>query len=142
MARNGDYHVKVGFPSDVKLPRGHITFLPQSHTQARQDELGILSLPSGVNLNWSCCKMFEISVEDNEVWKFGIRIPRGKGKKDLCLIVSWPGGRIITLWLNSSDDDHKTLNTKRYINPKVKGKGKRFNPEKFMKQAMRKSTRR
>lgn len=141
MARNGDYHSKIGFPPDVKLPKGQITFgIAPQHVRERMQDLGIYTIPSGVDLNWSCCKMFEISVENNKVWKFGIRIPQSSSGEDLCLIVSWPDCRLVTLWLNASDDEHATLNWNRYKNPGVKEK--KFSPEKFLKQAMRKKTRR
>lgn len=145
MVSDGDYHVKIGFPASVKIPSGRIPIdiTDRAHVSNRLSDLQIATLPSGVDLSWSCAQIFEISVAHGEVWKFGVRIPLGCAEApsdDLCMIFAWPSKRLITLWLNHSSDDHKTLNRSRYIDPNVKQA--KFNPDKFMKQAMRKKTRR
>lgn len=81
---------------------------------AYNDRYGIIDIPEKINL--SKVKIFEIEVDDiGNLIKVCIRM-KYNDDYDLCMPILIKGLKIKTVWLNSVNDRHNTLDRSKYAN--------------------------
>lgn len=114
------YHKDIGFPEDVKMPTGFspvlkLRYSSHARDEAASDRYGNLELPPVVDLRKG--QVVEISVVGNTVVKMVVRFPYDD-KKDLVLVIQPADGFVRTVWANEKNDQHKSLNRNKYVDPK------------------------
>lgn len=113
------YHSEIGFPAKFykKWPeKMMINLYHSSHAvkAANNDRYGKISLPNMLEVNRS--DIFELELDQRgQVIKFCIR-KEYNSEYDLCLAIS-ADFTIKTCWLNSRQDNHKTLDAGKYDRP-------------------------
>ena len=113
------YHKVLGIPENVKIKAKDFTRQLSafkmgfsSHAlEALQDESEKEAIREAIfNYRASYADVFEV-VEYGHIEKLGFRIPFND--RDIIFIVnSW--GKIVTIWTNSKNDLHNTLNAANY----------------------------
>lgn len=108
------FHKDVYLPQ-LKLPRGEITLSYSEHAldEAYSDQ--IESLPA--TLNTEMATAIEVTVDRNlKPTKLLYRMCLGSGR-DICLVVliTLMGYKVVTTWVNRSNDRHATLDRSRYV---------------------------
>lgn len=119
----GLFHADLGFPSAFNPPTGTRALQYTQHAQnaALDDRYGDIQLPSEINLDEM--KLIEVGVTDGQVSKF---LYRGKldNWRDICIVaIPRPRGQkwiVKTVWINESNDRHRTLDPTKYLVPKKK----------------------
>jgi len=107
---DGKYHREIGFPQ-VALPSGPIRLTYSDHAkQAVNDRYGKIPLINMLHV--AAEDIFEIVVRNGRVVKYAIRVPYQNGL-DLSMVLTYTG-RVVTHWLNKSDDTHATLRHHEY----------------------------
>lgn len=114
------YHREKGFPEDLQLPRGFspvmkLRYGGHSRQEAMADRYGNLKLPDTVDVRKG--DIFEIGVVGNMVTKMAVRFPYDD-KIDLVIVLQPSDGFVRTVWANTKDDTHKTINLAKYADPK------------------------
>lgn len=116
MPKDGLYHYALGFPQCNPLPTaGWLTLEYSRHARNASvtDRHGYISLPERVA--FKACKAVEVEYQANQLTKLVIRVPYSE-ELDLVLAVK-PNGFVKTVWLNTIDDTHGTLDKSRYRKP-------------------------
>jgi len=111
---DGLYHYLLGFPK-VEMPKGILPLVYGEHAkdEIRSDRYGKINAPQSINFLHA--KIVELEVKNGCVEKVVARIHHD-ARRDLILVVK-PDGFVKTVWLNTKDDKHKTLNRARYRRP-------------------------
>lgn len=113
------YHYTKGFPMTVNLPSSIPVIYSNHAVQAAQtDRYGHIRLDEVIETKYA--KVVELETDDRTgaPIKVLIRMPY-EGNLDVCVAISLQAvkaGKFLvkTLWLNSKDDQHKTLNSNAY----------------------------
>lgn len=107
------YHYKIGLPK-LRL-RGVLKLKYSAHAKraACNDRYGYIQLPTAIDVANEL--LIEVEVLNNAVAKLVFRL-QYSNQYDLCIVVN-PDGLVRTVWLNSKNDTHKTLDTKKYFKP-------------------------
>lgn len=112
------YHYEIGFPQGFSGNVGTIRLKYTRHAleESKRDRYGNMRLPS--KLDTSRCTAVELEVRNRQVLKIVYRI-KCTGGVDMVLVCSPDGSefRVRTVWLNKTDDTHKTLNANKYDRP-------------------------
>lgn len=114
------YHKDIGFPTDASLPRGfspvvRLNYGGHARQEAMTDRYGDLRLPDVIDIRKG--DLFEVGVTGNTVTKMAVRMPYND-KIDLVIVFMPERGFVKTVWANEKNDQHRTLNRARYIDPK------------------------
>ena len=109
------YHASIRLPK-IPMPvgRAYLYYTRHALNAARDDSIRDYELPKFIDLRYA--KVIEVGVEENMLVKVLYRVAFD-GDFDLCLVVV-PGGakwRVISLWLNEVNDNHRTLDHSRYV---------------------------
>lgn len=120
------YHIKIGFEAQdinrLKTLTEHLNFLNWKHSEHFLDNLkyrvidleNILRYIKGIVLDFT--EIFEYYSENNII-KVCYRIPY-TDDLDIILVLT-PDKKIITIYLNSTDDKHFTLKKELYTRPRL-----------------------
>lgn len=111
--KDGLYHAELGLPlpeTSFKLGTVGLNYSAHAKEAAQTDRYGYISLPATLDTNRS--KLIEVEVLGGRIVKLVYRTRYNK-EYDLVLAIAL-GGRVKTVWLNSVNDLHKTLNSKVY----------------------------
>lgn len=113
------YHYTLGFPPKFNPNVGTIRLEYSVHAQAasQTDRYGAINPPATLKTGSALC--IEVGLLDGAVQKLVYRMPYNDAL-DLCLVVAPRKGyfKVITMWLNSKNDLHSSLNKAKYINIK------------------------
>lgn len=114
------YHKDIGFPADVKMPRGFhpvitLRYGPHANEESMRDKYGNIRLPKRVDVRRG--EIFEIGVRNNVVSKLGVRFSYDD-TRDLILIINPADGFVRTVWFNLKGDKHRTLDRSKYTKPR------------------------
>jgi hypothetical protein len=114
--KDGLYHFQTGFPKIFNSNIGTIDLQYSTHAQdaARSDRYGQVWLPKSIDTSKAQC--IEIQYKSGYVNKLVYRVSY-TAHLDLCLVCFIAGNRLLvaTVWLNSRQDKHKTLDRSKYI---------------------------
>lgn len=113
---DGLYHVDIGFPADLKLPRGQLALEYSFHARraAETDRISpYCSLPGLLDLS---AGIVEVEVKHGKLIKVVTRQPYSE-QVDIVLVVMLTTGRVKTVWFNRTNDKHRTLDRSRYAIP-------------------------
>ena len=116
MIKDGLYHFQLGFPQGLTLPsKGFLQLQYSAHAVKGSEthRYGMINLPAKVA--FGACQLIEAEFQGGALAKVLVRVPYTE-TLDLVLAVK-PNGFVKTVWLNESQDTHKTLNSGRYIKP-------------------------
>lgn len=113
------YHREKGFPQDVNLPRGfspvvRLRYGGHARQEAMADRYGNLKLPNVIDVRKG--DIFEVGVTGNTVTKMAVRMPYDDNI-DLVIVFKPADGFVKTVWANTKDDIHKSLDLSKYTNP-------------------------
>ena len=113
-------HSDIYLPEEIKsLPAKKYNVLYSTHAieAAKNDRYGKITLSD--KIIFSGLNIFEAEIINKELTKIVIRIAYDN-TNDLCLAIAIKenGLMVKTVWLNSKNDNHKTLDTSKYYNPK------------------------
>lgn len=109
--RDGLYHYVTGLPN-VRLPASiSLTYSLHARHQCIADRYGIIKPPN--TLDMANGKLIEMEIANGRVAKIVVRVEYS-AKYDLVLVVS-SNGIVRTVWLNSVNDKHHTLDRSRYV---------------------------
>lgn len=118
------YHRDIGIPSSIKLPSGKFKLKYSGHAKnaAATDKYGDFSpaLRYHQTLDTAVAEVIEIQVDDDQKpMKIVYRQPlTGWDGYDIIFVVVAQEWVVKTVWLNHKNDKHRTLNRKKYANPK------------------------
>lgn len=111
------YHYTIGFPKQFTVPNKSLELYYSRHARQASisDQYGTIELPNKINL--ATTKIVEIEICDStaRVLKLVVR-QNYSAALDLVLVVN-PNGFVRTVWLNETQDTHKTLNRAKYSRP-------------------------
>ena len=111
------YHKDVGFPPNwIRDYAKFITNLPELRPSEHwQKERSYKHNFSITKAQLKPSDIFELAyTNDGKLIKVGYRI-KNLSKIDDVIVIILYNGKIVTSWLNSKSDVHKTLNTSKYI---------------------------
>lgn len=119
------YHRSVYAPAPMFRSPGVVRLDITNHARkaAREDRYGDLSKYLRHNLDFDATDIVEVEVTDGVITKRTVRLPITT-ELVLVLVVS-AEGRVITVWGNRMDDDHATLNTKKFVQPRAPAPARR-----------------
>lgn len=110
--RDGLYHKDIYIPplvfSDELLK---LSYTAHAIDRERRLGKGRKPLPKYINLNLA--ELVELEVKKRAPYKAVFRMSYDN-KSDIALVIKLKNMTVITLWLNSRDDDHETLNREKY----------------------------
>lgn len=116
MMKQGLYHKDLeNFPT-LNVANKEVTphYTIHAFDSAENDQYDVILLPATINL--SKTDIFEIEIGKHDtIEKICIRMSYSKDY-DLCMAIIPDGLIVKTVWLNSRDDNHKTLDKTRYVN--------------------------
>lgn len=116
MMKQGLYHKDLdNFPT-LNVADKDVTprYTLHAYDAAESDRYGVIELPATINL--SDATIFEIEIGANEtIEKICVRMDYTQDF-DICMAIIPDGLVVKTVWLNRTDDIHRTLNARRYIN--------------------------
>jgi hypothetical protein len=115
------YHKNIGFKEDhdiltekliKSLENRKFTFSRHSIDELRleSEALHIVEAIKGYSLAF--CDVFEIVIDNDIIMKLGFRIPLNS-QDDIIFIIN-SAKNIVTLWTNSKEDRHVSLNPNNY----------------------------
>lgn len=113
------YHRSVYAPAPMFRSPGVVRLEVTHHARqaAKDDRYGDLSKYLRHYLDFDATDIVEVEVTDGVITKRTVRLPV---TPDLVLVLVVSGeGRVITVWGNRRDDDHATLNTKKFVQPRA-----------------------
>lgn len=116
MMKQGLYHKDLeNFPTlNVADKNVKPRYTIHAFDSAENDRYGVILLPATINL--SKAVIFEIEIGKNDtIEKVCIRMSYNKDY-DLCMAIIPDGLVVKTVWLNSVEDSHRTLDTGKYVN--------------------------
>lgn len=103
------YHRDLGIPANITRPSEGLTLSYSSHAAEQANRKNIWSLP-GVLGSYT---IIEVETDTCGVArKWVLRLPHSHSH-DLCMAVL-PSGLVKTVWLNTCEDTHRTLDSTRY----------------------------
>ncbi len=108
--RNGLYHEAVYMP-EMTLKSVDAQLRYTWHALNRADEKGIDNLPDYIN--FANTELIELEVVRGKPYKVVVR-EHYDLKHDLCLVILLKDLTVKTVWLNSKNDKHQTLDASRY----------------------------
>jgi len=107
------YHRRIGFPTNVELPRGIHRIRYSEHAIKAAATDYIICLPMAVD--FSKVKLIELEVINDKATKAVVRIPQGDYHLVLALTLTQFGPLTCrTVWENHKFDNHKTLRRSAY----------------------------
>lgn len=111
------YHYQIGFPANMKAPRGVLALSYSEHARqaSRSDRYGVINLPEYIHADVALLVEAEVSVV-GRVEKAVYRIPLDY-HRDLVIVVIPKSGVVKTVWVNSQRDKHRTLDRSKYGKP-------------------------
>ena len=106
------YHKDVFLPAPARALRFAVLLKYSAHARmaAMSDRYGQIELPRVFNSDNA--ELVEAEVEKGKVQKMVYRQPYNE-ENDLVIVLN-PDGFVRTVWLNQSDDSHRTLDTEKY----------------------------
>lgn len=107
------YHVELGFPKSIKKISGMFLLDYTEHAikASKNDRYGDIILPKHIDIKKAT--LIEMEVIDNVMVKGVYRIEYNE-LYDLVLVIT--NFRVVkTVWLNSKEDKHATLDESKYI---------------------------
>jgi hypothetical protein len=111
----GLYHYQLGFPKGFSGKVGTVVLQYGAHAlrAANEDRYGLVNLPKTLNTSAALC--VEVELLDGAVIKLVYRV-RYSADLDLVLAVSPKSNTLFvrTVWLQSKNDTHATLDLSRY----------------------------
>jgi len=107
------YHRDIYMPKlTLKDETIRIGYTVHAQDEAINDRyVDYIEMPSEINL--SKVDIFEIGIIEGKIAKIVFRMEYNE-EYDLCMVLMTHNLKIKTLWLNSVDDKHKTLNHDKY----------------------------
>lgn len=113
MLENGLYHKDIYMP-EVTLNNQDIepNYTIHAVEQAENDRYDVIMLPSTINLSHG--DLIELEVKSGKIEKLVIRFDYTI-EYDLIMVIIPDSYKVKTVWLNDVMDNHKTLNTNRYV---------------------------
>lgn len=111
------YHVELGIPARIELPRGILTLWPTEHarTEAARDKYGPVELPLEIDTRQKKrVRLIEVTVDENERPVSALYRLRYDERRDLCIVVLFEERLIKTVWVNERSDTHQTLRRELY----------------------------
>lgn len=115
------FHHKIYWPTQVQslIPTGTLKLNYTNHArfESKIDRYGKINLPLHLNTSQALCIEAEL---DGNKRKFVFRMPF-TNKHDLTMVLLKvnDGWLVKTCWLNSVNDQHKTLNSRNYVQPPI-----------------------
>jgi len=109
------YHFEIGFPKGLETKFGviEVTYKRHALNAAETDRYGRIDLPRTINTDTA--KAIEVEVINRQVVKIVYRT-KYNDDFDLILVLSRDAS-VRTVWLNSVNDKHKTLDRSKYDKP-------------------------
>jgi len=108
------FHKDVFLPK-FPLPQGKLALTYSNHAkqESESDKYGEVILPD--TLDTEKAQVIEVELDNKGVAKIVYRLPM-TDRRDISLAVI-PGRSLFvkTIWLNPRNDNHRTLNRKRYV---------------------------
>jgi hypothetical protein len=111
------YHATIGFPSNVRLPRGRFLLKPAIHA-LREAKADGMSIPRFISLTGET-DVFELATDPHgKLLRIAVRVPADHNR-DLCMVIDvtravWI---VVTVWTNHQNDRHITLDRTVYAVP-------------------------
>lgn len=111
------YHKDIGFPESLDIKEGMVNLWYSAHARERikGKYKGFLILPSFVKITKT--NVIEVSTENNITCDKVLIRTKYDDKKDICIVFLPSTGKVVTLWTNYRNDEHKALNTTKYNKP-------------------------
>jgi len=106
------YHKDIFLPAAARALRFAVMLRYSAHARraATNDRYGDINLPRVFNSDNA--ELVEAEVENGKVRKMVYRQPYN-GENDLVIVLN-PDGLVRTVWLNQTNDSHRTLDTTKY----------------------------
>jgi hypothetical protein len=116
------YHYQVGIPAHIKLPRHVVPLLYSNHAlrEAKSDKVAHYNLPILKTIDLEDCQVIEVEVVNDEAIKWVVRKPLDGLNDYVLVLVPMPGNLrwyVKTVWVNTVEDGHSTLDASRYDKP-------------------------
>lgn len=111
--KDGLYHKDIGFPipaSSFKFGTVGLKYSRHAIEASFNDRYGWINLPDLLNTNTAV--LIELEIRAGRIVKLVYRT-KYNNQYDLILAIAL-GGLVKTVWLNSNEDSHNTLNLNRY----------------------------
>lgn len=117
------YHYKLGIPDYLQVRFGVISLKYGQHSMEKAYERAGKTFKVPAKLNTDSAKVIEVEETNRITTKVVYRIPFDN-RDDLCIVIIPQTCQVKTVWLNSIDDKHYTLNERPYtkVNPYVENK--------------------
>ncbi len=107
------YHKDIGLPKNIYIQEKFIRlkYTPHALKEASSDRYGEIKLPSSITIKRS--EVIEVETINNKLNKLVLRITYNE-THDLIIVILIKGNKVKTVWLNSKDDIHQTLDESKY----------------------------
>lgn len=109
------YHKELGFPEKLQFKSEyalHLKYTQHAKRASQSDRYGKIELPKYLIFNRH--DIIEVETDDNKIIKKVVVRTKYNKKYDLCLAILLENNIVKTVWLNSVEDKHKTLNKSKY----------------------------
>jgi hypothetical protein len=110
------YHFEKGITANIRTRFGYVLLSYSKHAEraANDDRYAPIETPLFLDTNAPSTQVIEVETDsNNKATKIVYRIPYSL-EFDLCLAVSIRDWRVKTVWLNESEDCHRTVDLSRY----------------------------
>jgi len=113
MLKDGLYHSDVYMPK-LKVSSKNIRLSYTQHAifASQSDRYNTIRLPEVINLSQG--KIIELEVVNSKPHKLVVRLPYD-AHCDICIVMLVAERIVKTVWLNRSNDTHRTLDRSKYI---------------------------
>ena len=112
------YHHEIGFPAAMRMPQRAFLLEYTQHTrsEAQGDRYGAFALPMALDTRKATLIEAEVDETTGEIIKAVWRL-RYDDTRDVVLVVLMRERTVKTVWINTRDDGHETLDKSRYTRP-------------------------
>lgn len=107
------YHADLGIPQHINLEFAcYLNYTLHAREAAKSDRYGPINLPTVFDTRNAT--LIEVGVENGSVVKAMYR-QHYDNRHDLCLVINLKANKVVTVWLNEKNDNHKTLDASKYV---------------------------
>ena len=108
------YHHRLGFPKNIKIKYGtlRLTYTKHAVERAKESKYDKIVLPEKIDTDQA--QAIEVEVGDDGMPQKILYRASYSALYEMCMAVVIPSGIVKTIWLNRCDDNHNTLDVRKY----------------------------
>lgn len=108
------YHYQIFFPEEINLPSGSLLPVYSKHAlaEAKTDRYGPIELPEIIH--FEKYKVIELELDERDRLIKVLCRGRLDSRRDICLAIMPTTRKVKTIWSNLLEDEHFTLDEKKY----------------------------